>query len=716
MRFLAPYAELPVPRLKRFLDKRLLFTLPRFFRVLHVFTSVVCSSLTLDRVRVPCDNCRMTWQTFAFLFAAGSAFGYSGYRLFLLIKMMKAHQGKSDRWDEIPSRIATAIVNVLGQKAVLKKKSIGIAHTIIFWGFIIITVGTLEQFVSTLYQPANFEFIGHTPYSFLVGLQDFLTFGVLAAVLYAAYRRFIVRPEALGKSRDATIILILTGSLMVSIILMNAFHILGLHPWYAGSLFLSQRVSQSLSGLGLSDDTYVGLGTTFKWIHMLIVLGFAVYIPSSKHLHILAAGPNTFLRTLPREKAMKPINFEDEKVTQYGAAKVTDLSWKDSLDYYSCTECGRCQDLCPAWNTQKPLSPKLLILDLKDNMYRNKEKLLTGKVDEVTHIIDNNVTEDVIWACTSCRACEIACPVFIEHTDKIYDIRRNLVMMESRFPAEVQTVFKNMETNSTPWAFSSSDRANWAEGLGVKTLAEDPKVDVLLWVGCAGSYDDRNKKVLKAFVSILKKAEIKFAILGNEEQCTGDPARRIGNEYLYQTLAKANIETLNRYAVKRIVTACPHCFNTIKNEYKDFGGNYEVLHHSQFIAKLITDGKIKPTKAIDETVTFHDSCYLGRWNNIYAQPRSVIGSVPSMRVVEMKNNHDESMCCGAGGGRMWMEEKIGKRVNVARTEQALATKAGIVASSCPFCMTMMTDGVKTKEMQDKVKVMDIAEIVDQATP
>jgi Fe-S oxidoreductase len=449
---------------------------------------------------------------------------------------------------------------------------------------------------------------------------------------------------------------------------------------------------------------------------MAIVLGFAVYIPSSKHLHILAAGPNTFLKTLPREKGMTPINFEDESIQQYGAAKVTDMSWKAALDYYSCTECGRCQDLCPAYNTQKPLSPKQLIMDLKHNLFDNKEKVLAGKLDEVSHVIDENVTEDVIWSCTSCRACEIACPVFIEQVDKIYDIRRNLVMMESRFPAEVQTVFKNMETNASPWAFSASDRANWAEGLSVKTMAENPGVDVLLWVGCAGSYDDRNKKVLRAFVNILKKAEVKFAILGNEEQCTGDPARRIGNEYLYQTLAKANVETLNRYNVKQIVTACPHCFNTIKNEYKDFGGEYQVFHHSQFIAKLISEGRVKPTKPIEETITFHDSCYLGRWNNIYEQPRAVLNALPAARTVEMKANHDQSMCCGAGGGRMWMEEKIGKRVNVTRTEQALETHAGVVASSCPFCMTMLTDGVKTKEMQDKVKVMDIAELIDQATP
>lgn len=658
----------------------------------------------------------MTWQTFAFLVVAGSAFGYSGYRFSILFKMMKNHQGKANRLDRIPERITAAIVNVLGQKAVLQKRVVGIMHTTIFWGFIIISIGTVEQFVSTLYQPANFQFIGQVPYSILICVQDVLTLSVLLAVFYACYRRFIVRPRGLGKSKDATIVLILTGSLMASILLMNGFHILGADPWYKGALPISRGVANFLSSLGFSAETNDAFSTLFKWVHMLIVLGFAVYIPRSKHLHIVAAGPNTFLKTLDREKGMKPINFEDESVQQYGASKVTDMSWKDVLDYYSCTECGRCQDLCPAFNTDKPLSPKMLILDLKNNMYRNKDKILAGKVDEVSHILDEHVTEDVIWACTSCRACEVACPVFIEHTDKIYDIRRNLVMMESRFPTEVQTVFKNMETNATPWAFSSSDRAHWAEGLSIKTMAEDSQVDVLLWVGCAGSYDDRNKKVLRAFASLLKKSGVKFAILGTEEQCTGDPARRIGNEYLYQTLAKSNIETLNRYAVKKIVTACPHCFNTIKNEYKDFGGNYEVYHHSQFINQLIREGKIKPTKTLDETVTFHDSCYIGRWNNVYNEPRNVIQSLPSIHMVEMKNNHDQSMCCGAGGGRMWMEERIGKRVNIARTEQALETQAGIIASSCPFCMTMMTDGVKEKEMQDKVKVMDIAELLDQATP
>jgi Fe-S oxidoreductase len=660
----------------------------------------------------------MTWQTFAFLIVAGTAFTLSGRRFATLYRLMKAQTGKAPEVKDIGKRVQTAIVNVLGQKAVLKDTWIGVAHTAIFWGFLVISLGTVEQFLMTLHSGASFEFIGAGPYSLFIMSQDFFTGLVLLGVLFAAYRRLVLRPKHLGQSSDANNVLLFTGGLMVSIFLMNAFHVLGSHPDYESSFFISKNLAAAMTGLNLDDTTYHGLYTAFKWIHMLLVLGFAVYIPGSKHLHIVAAGPNTFLRKLEREKGMSTINFEDENLTQYGVANINQMSWKDALDLYSCTECGRCQSLCPAWNTEKPLSPKNLIVDLKKNLHTNKPAILEGKTDQVTHVIDEKVTEDVIWACTSCRACEIACPVFIEHTDKIYDIRRNLVMMESRFPAEVQAVFKNMETNGTPWAFSPSERANWAEGLEVKTLAEAGSaadIDVLLWVGCAGAYDDRNKKVLQSFVSLLKKAQVKFAILGTEETCTGDAARRIGNEYLFQTLAKTNVDTLNRYEVKKIVTACPHCFNTLKNEYKDLGGNYDVVHHSQFIAQMISSGKLKPQKALDETVTFHDSCYLGRWNNVYEQPRAVLGSIPKVNLVEMRQHHDQGLCCGAGGGRMWMEEHHGTRINVARSEQAIETGAKTVATSCPFCITMISDGMKTKDMADKIQVKDIAELIDSST-
>lgn len=660
----------------------------------------------------------MTWETFLFIAVGGTAFTLSFKKLITLYQLLKAQKGKAPEFKDIGERINTTLVNVLGQKAVRRDFWIGTAHALIFWGFIIISFGTLEQFSMTLYSGASFEFIGQTLYSLFVSAQDLFTALVLVGVLYAAYRRLLVKPKHMGKSSDANYILLFTGSLMVSIFLMNTFHVLGSDPWFKDHYFISKHLAAFFSQFGFEESTSHHLYTFFKWVHMCIVLGFAVYIPGSKHLHIIAAGPNTFLKHLPREKAMRSINFEDESVTQYGAAKVTDLSWKDTLDMYSCTECGRCQSLCPAWNTDKPLSPMKLIGDLKKNLYANKTAILAGKDEEVTSLIDERVTEDVIWACTSCRACEIACPVFIEHTDKIYESRKNLVMMESKFPPEMQAVFKNIETNGTPWAFSASERANWAEGLEIKTMADvgsADQVDALLWVGCAGAYDDRNKSVIKSFVNLLKKANVKFAILGTEEQCTGDPARRVGNEYLYQTLAKMNVETLNRYQAKKIITACPHCFNTIKNEYKELGGDYEVIHHSQYIGQLVTEGRLKPTKTLEETITYHDSCYLGRWNNVYEEPRSVLNSIDGVNLVEMKQHHEEAMCCGAGGGRMWMEEHIGKRINVVRTEQALETQANIIATACPFCITMISDGVKAKDATDKVQVKDIAEILDSTT-
>lgn len=557
----------------------------------------------------------MTWQTFVFLPIVGITFVYSLYRMLILLKLVKAHRGKDISLDGVISRVTTTCVNVLGQKSVFRDRKPGIMHATIFWGFIVITIGTVEQFVKTVYQSASFEFIGMIPYRVFIFLQDIFTLSVLLAVMYAFYRRFVLKPEHLGRSRDASVILLFIGSLMISIFLMNAFNILGLDSWYKQAMPVSYGIAVLFSSFSFDNEMNIALGTIFKWIHILIVFGFIMYLPGSKHLHIIAAAPNVFLRHLSCEKGMKPINFDEDSTEQYGAVKVIDMSWKDALDYYSCTECGRCQEVCPAWNTQKPLSPKNLIVDLKNNMLKNKDKILDERYDEISHVIDENVTEDVIWACTSCRACEIACPVFIEHTNKIFEVRRNLVMMESRFPSEIKTVFKNLETNANPWTFSSADRINWAEGLSIKTLTEEPNNDFLLWVGCAGSYDDRNRKVLRSFVNILKKAEIKFAILGNEEQCTGDPARRIGNEYLYQTFAKSNVETLNRYNVKKILTTCPHGFNTLKNEYPCFGGYYEVYHHSQFIAKLISDGRIKPSREIEETVVFHDSCYLGRWND-----------------------------------------------------------------------------------------------------
>jgi Fe-S oxidoreductase len=646
---------------------------------------------------------------------------YAATRFYELYKLASATTGtpwSGNRLDRIQERIATTIYNVLGQAAVLRKNPIGIAHTLIFWGFIIITVGTMELFVREIFPTASFEFIGEAPYGALVFLQDSFIVLVLVGVSYALYRRIFVKPAGLGKSADAMIILSLTTSLMLSLLAMNGFRMLAEPEWFDHWMWASTLVARGLEAFHFTSQTNGFLSSFFRWVHHLLVLGFLCYIPNSKHLHVIAAGPNTFLRKLDLTKGMKPLNLEDENATSFGVTKVSDLSWKDVLDGYACTECGRCQDECPAYNTEKPLSPKKLIIDLKHSLHDNAQALKLGKLDEVKPVLGTEITDDVIWSCTSCRACEEACPVFIEHTDKIYDIRRSMVLMESRFPPELQTVFKNMESNFSPWAMSPEERANWAEGLNVKTMNQlsqsNETVEYLFWVGCAGSFDDRNKKVSRALVNLLNRAGIKYAILGNEEKCTGDPARRAGNEYLAQMLIKENVETLKRYAVKKVVTACPHCFNAIKNEWTQFDGQFEVIHHTQLLAELVKNGSLKPNKAMNESITYHDSCYLGRWNGEYSAPREILKTIPEIKLTEMAKNSNKAMCCGAGGGRMWMEEHIGRRVNITRTEQALETGAKVVAANCPFCMTMITDGVKAKEKVDQVVVKDIAEILDQS--
>ncbi len=674
----------------------------------------------------------MNIESLVFLCIFLSANAYFAYKVLILFRLAKSSTGTAwsgNRLDHIPTRIQVFFTNVLGQKAVLQKKGAGLMHVAIFWGFLIITVGTIELFLYEIFPPFSFEFLGSDFYSVFVVLQDSFTVLVLLGLSYAFYRRHIIRPAGLGKSYDADIIIVAITGLMVTLLGMNAFRMIADPKWFDSLMWASSFFKKGLESLVVSPEIGDSFFKVFRWAHLTIVLGFLVYIPSSKHLHILAAAPNTFLKHLPVSKPMRTINLENENNTNFGMGKISELSWKDALDLYACTECGRCQDACPAYNTQKPLSPKALVLDLKDLLMDNKKAVLLGKQDEIFSVIGKKITEDVIWACTSCRACEAACPVFIEQTDKIYESRRNLVLMEGKFPTELQTVFKNIENNFSPWAMSPEDRDKWAEGLEVKTVAQlaasGENYDYLFWVGCAGSYDDRNKKVSRALVYSLRKAGLKIAILGKEEKCTGDPARRMGNEYLAQTLIKENVNTLNNYKVTKVVTACPHCFNAIKNEWKHFGGDYEVIHHSQLLATLIEEGKLRLTKEqpeqsqehpggatkSKEKITYHDSCYIGRWNGEYAAPRKIINSIPGVEFAEMDQSGPSSMCCGAGGGRMWMEEKIGTRVNIKRTEQALEKNPSVIAANCPFCMTMLTDGIKAKELTGKVKVLDIAEMV-----
>ena len=573
---------------------------------------------------------------------------------------------------------------------------------------------------------------------------------VIVALGMAYYRRVVVKPNNLSLNKDGLLILSFIGGLMTSALLKDGFQIAmaktpatvftiaeaGSH--YAPA-FIGNGISELLLMTNMSANALHLGHNIFWWIHVMIVLIFLVYIPASKHSHLIASMFTVwFGRTKPYgQLSYIDMDSEMEKdEPSFGVNKFEDFTWRQLLDVYACTECGRCQTQCPAYLSGKPLNPKKIIVDLRYELFETGEKMIIDRAEALQSnhgsiatldaeavvaehtehpLIERVYEKEEIWACTTCLACVQACPVLIEHVDKIVDVRRHLVMMEADMSEQVVLTFNNIENQGNPWGIGSASRGDWADGLDVKTTSEKPDAEYLYFVGCAASYDDKNKRVARAFVKILNEAKIDFAIMGSEETCNGDPARRIGNEYLYQTQAKQNIETMNGYNVKKVITACPHCFNTIKNEYTQFGGNYEVIHHTEFIYQLIQAGKIKPKKTIDSTVTYHDSCYLGRYNQVYDAPREVLKSIPGIKLIEMERSRDTGLCCGAGGGRMWMEETIGERINEIRAVEALGTKADIVASACPFCKTMMTDGINSKGGPDNQTVnLDIAEILEKS--
>ncbi|MBI4196831.1 MAG: (Fe-S)-binding protein [Deltaproteobacteria bacterium] len=608
------------------------------------------------------------------LIVALGLFGTTLYRWGTIFRKAKP----DPRWNDFRRRFWNLLTIAFAQTKMIRGDfRAGLMHAIIFWGFLVIALRTILLFGIGFEADFGRSFLESVAGRFYILSLPVVEGLVLLAVGYAAYRRWFVKPGRLTLSAEGLIILVAIALLMVS-----DFAI---------------------------DGTTGALQTAAYFFHIILVLAFLNYLPYGKHFHILTFLPNVFfMRTTPLGQ-LRNLNLEDPNATSFGMGKLEDLTWKDMLDVATCTECGRCSSVCPATNTGKILSPKQLNIDERRELRKGPggqegEKFLSP------HLID----PEVFWSCTTCRACEEACPVGIEFVDRIVGTRRHMVLTQGVMPTEVQNTFRNMETHSNPWGLAADDRAEWCKDLGVKIFAEKPDAEYLYFVGCAGSFDDRNKRIATAFVKILQKAHVDFAILGKEECCTGDPARRIGNEYLFQTLAKQNIETMNRYKVKKILTACPHCFNTLGNEYPQFGGNYEVIHHTDFVYQLIREGRVRPVSPLPQRVTYHDSCYLGRYNGVYDAPREILKSIPGAEVVEVPLSRSNGRCCGAGGGRMWMEERVGKRVNHQRLEDLQEASPHVIASACPFCITMLRDATRDKHLEEQVQTRDVIELVAEA--
>ena len=600
------------------------------------------------------------------------------------------------RFDDVAARVRAEATVVLGQSKLLQRLGPGLMHAAIFWGFIVLLPTILIAMIGAVDPHATLPWLGAQGwYSLLVDVFAVL---VLAGVLAAFAIRKLQRPARFKGSHlgEADLILGLIGGIVVTLLLWHASQIalaLNDYPaaWAPASSALSHPVGPAAPWLE----------RVAVWAHVLLILTFLVYLPYSKHLHIAVAAINVYFGRTRARGRLEPIDFTqpDDKV-RFGSATAADMTWKQRLDVMSCTECGRCQDVCPAYNTGKPLSPKLVIMYERDH-------LLGGKT---TPIVPNAVVDEMIWDCVTCGACVRECPVGIEHIDHIVDLRRNLVMVESRFPEEAGTMLRDVDRTSNPWGRPQSDRTQWAEGLGVRVLQPgDPAPDVLFWVGCAPAFDERARRAAVSTAKLLLKAGVDFAILGPRESCNGDPARRMGDEYTFQRLAGENIETLNTAGVKKILTTCPHCFNTLGNEYRDFGGSYEVVHHTAFLAELVRAGKLSPAPG-DQTITYHDSCYLARHNDVREEPRELVAAVG--KPIEMSRTRQRTFCCGAGGARMWMEERRGRPINQERVREAEATGAETLAVACPFCTVMLDDGVR--ETGAKLQVFDLATLLHEA--
>jgi Fe-S oxidoreductase len=708
-----------------------------------------------------------------------AALAVAGRRVWWLCRLIRLGQPAPGRLDGAGARLRAEAVEVLGQRRLLKWSAPGIAHFLTFWGFTILGLTIIEAWGGLFDRDFHVPLIGRWQ---LVGfVEDLVAVGVLVGLAIFAVLRVQQAPARQQRSsrfygshtRAAWVILGMITSVIVTLLLYRGAQVnTGVFPFGPSRwTFASYLVSRALSPLGADANDV--LETAFLLGNIAVILGFLVLVVYSKHLHIALAPLNVATKRLPKalgalrpmESGGKPINFSDPGEDDvFGRGKVEDFTWKGMLDFATCTECGRCQSQCPAWNTGKPLSPKLVIMDLRDHLFAKAPYLLAANGaapdspvatgveaggSEPGHVPESGfgrvptpgaaqaerplvgtleqggvIDPDVLWSCTTCGACVEQCPVDIEHVDHIVDMRRYQVLIESAFPSEAGVMLRNIENKGNPWGLSERAREDWTDGLPFEVRRVAPgqpipdDVEYLYWVGCAGALEDRSKRVSRAFAELLHTADVSFAILGAGESCTGDPARRLGNEFLFQMQAAANVETLNSIGAKKIVATCPHCFNTLANEYPANGGNYEVVHHTQLLSRLVTEGRLVPVQPVDQLVTYHDPCYLGRHNEVYTPPREVLAAVPGLRSQEMHRCKERGFCCGAGGARMWMEERIGKRVNVERIDEALSLDPDVVSTACPYCMVMLTDAVTAKQQdgtaRSDVQVLDVAQLLQRS--
>ncbi|MFH5781052.1 hypothetical protein BLX88_23280 [Bacillus obstructivus] len=683
----------------------------------------------------------------AFLFV--TVYGVSLFVYVVKTRIKYIKLGKKVEFDHrVKERLNKIWVNVFGQKKLLKDKKSGAIHVMFFYGFILVQFGAID-FIWKGLAPESHLPLGPL-YPAFTFFQEIVTLVILVAVVWAFYRRYIEKLVRLKRGFKAGLVLLFIGGLMISVLIGNGMGII----WHGEEAAWTEPVASliSLAFGWIGETASIVVFYIAWWIHLIFLLSFLVYVPQGKHAHLIAGPANVYLNRLDGVGKLKTIDFEDESQESFGVGKIEDFSQLQLVDLYACVECGRCTNMCPATGTGKMLSPMDLIIKLRDHL-TNYGAAVTSKqpwvpkfafsnttgnqlalasagkgVEEAAaslaynpSLIGDVITEEEIWACTTCRNCEDQCPVMNEHVDKIIDLRRYLVLTEGKMDVDAQRAMQNIERQGNPWGLNRKERENWRdarEDVHVPTVKEMKKsgeeFEYLFWVGSMGSFDNRSQKIALSFARLLNEAGVKFAILGNKEKNSGDTPRRLGNEFLFQELAGQNIAEFEKNEVKKIVTIDPHAYNIFKKEYPDFGLEAEVFHHTELLYELVKEGRLKPKFDVREKITFHDSCYLGRYNDVYDPPREILKAIPGVQLIEMDRNREKGMCCGAGGGLMWMEEDTGHRINVSRTEQALAVNPSVISSGCPYCLTMLSDGTKAKEVEETVKTYDVAELLEKA--